>query len=221
MAPTLRSRIKSLLSSGLVQRRLCALAAGSVLLTFDDGPHPDITPAVLERLKRHRARAVFFVVGQRIARAPHLLRRIEHEGHLLGNHSFLHMRAKSLGFWGYRHDVSCCQTAIAKQMGSVPALFRPPFGELSPTTMLVARSLGLSPILWSLDTNDWRCRTSQDAEAVAERMLRVVQGREIMLLHDDHPGVLTILDRVLPVLQERGLDVEQGWATVSRPPLAA
>src|SRR5262245_26583629 len=65
----------------LVQRLPNAAPANSVLLTFDDGPHPEVTPAVLQRLGAYRARAVFFIVGKRIRRAPHLLDRIQIEGH--------------------------------------------------------------------------------------------------------------------------------------------
>jgi peptidoglycan/xylan/chitin deacetylase (PgdA/CDA1 family) len=203
MFATLRSRIKQAVRASVAPCRLAA--PGGVLLTFDDGPHPDVTPAVLDRLKQYGTRGLFFVVGRRIARAPHLLARIEREGHLLGNHSFLHVPASRLGLWGYAHDLECCQTAVAARIGTRPTLFRPPFGELSSTTLLAARYCGLHPVYWTLDAQDWRCRTPDDAIGVAERIVATVKAREIVLLHDDHPDVLTILDRLLPVLQQRDL----------------
>lgn len=198
MTATLRSRIKDSLPSVVWRSRLEPESGDSVLLTFDDGPHPDVTPAVLDRLRDYHVPAVFFVVGRRVAAAPHLLRRIEAEGHEIGNHSFLHVASRRLGFWGYRHDLQCCQEVVTGRTGRRPTLFRPPFGELSPTTLAAAHSLGLRPVGWSLDVEDWRCRTPATARGAAERLLREVRGRDIVLLHDDHEGVLTILDRVLP-----------------------
>jgi peptidoglycan/xylan/chitin deacetylase (PgdA/CDA1 family) len=199
-----------LLLAGLCPRRLGAEYGDSVLLTFDDGPHSRITPAVLDRLAAYDTRAIFFVVGRRIAAAPALLRRIEGAGHVIGNHSFRHERGKHLGFRGYRADLRRCQHAIHAETGQFPVLFRPPFGERSPTTLLAARSLGLSPVTWSLDAEDWRCRTAAEAVPTAERLVQAVRPRDVVLLHDDHEGVLTILDRLLPVLQERGLDLASG-----------
>jgi peptidoglycan/xylan/chitin deacetylase (PgdA/CDA1 family) len=191
-------------------RRLGPDAARSVLLTFDDGPHPRVTPAVLDRLRQYEARAVFFVVGRRVAAAPRLLCRIRDEGHLLGNHGFLHVRAERLGFWGYQQDLHSGQEVIAAQTGERPTLFRPPFGQLSPTTVTAARGLGLRLMGWSLDSQDWSCRTAEAAQRAAEQLLQEVQPRDIVLLHDDHDGVVRILDRVLPALKAQGLELTSG-----------
>lgn len=210
------ARIKDQILSSVALRRLGPEVPGTVLLTFDDGPHPRVTPAVLDRLAAHGARAVFFVIGRRIANAPELLHRIEAEGHVIGNHSFRHERGAALGFRGYRADVRACQEAIHEHTGRGPVLFRPPFGERSLTTLLAARSLGLRPMLWSLDEQDWRCRTHDTAGPTAERMIAKVQSRDVVLLHDDHDGVLTILDRMLPVLCDRGFDLARGVAGLTR-----
>jgi peptidoglycan/xylan/chitin deacetylase (PgdA/CDA1 family) len=208
----LRERIRELWWAGVCMRRLGSAASGSVLLTFDDGPHPRITPAVLDRLAEHGARGVFFIVGRRIARAPELLRRIVGAGHIIGNHSFQHERARCVGLRAYCRDLCRCQTAVIEQTGRAPVLFRPPFGEVSATTVLAARWHGLRPVAWSLDSEDWQYRTPEDAPRTVERVLANVRARDVILLHDDHLGVLAILDRLLPSLKERGLDLARGAA---------
>ncbi|MFL5330624.1 MAG: polysaccharide deacetylase family protein [Gemmataceae bacterium] len=169
-------------------------------MTFDDGPCPDVTPAVLDRLRDFGARAVFFLVGKRVQSHPDLARRIVDEGHRVGNHSFAHAEPP---FWPrrYRNDVLQCQRTIQTAMGTTPTLFRPPFGRLRPSTILAPRSLGLHVVGWSVDTHDWRCRSDAEAKKIAQG-LNVV-ARDIILLHDDNPCVVPILDAILPELRRR------------------
>jgi peptidoglycan/xylan/chitin deacetylase (PgdA/CDA1 family) len=95
----------------------------SVLLTFDDGPHPDVTPAVLDRLRTYQARALFFIVGSRIEKAPEMLNRILAEGHRIGNHSFEHRLEKDPRLISYYFDVRRCQSQLAQLTGTTPAFF--------------------------------------------------------------------------------------------------
>jgi peptidoglycan/xylan/chitin deacetylase (PgdA/CDA1 family) len=182
--------------------RLRTRGAGSqrVLLTFDDGPHPEHTPAVLDRLAAHGVRAAFFLVGSRIASAPHLPQRIASAGHVVGNHTFSHRR---FGWWersGPLDDVTRCQELLP-----AATWFRPPLGRLTPGLWRAARRHGLRVVNWSLDSNDWRCRGESDARACAAEVLASVRPGDIILFHDDRPWVAAILDVVLPELRERGL----------------
>lgn len=207
-----RGQAKRLLPARMVRRRLPADAGRTVLLTFDDGPHPRVTPAVLDRLRAHGARAVFFVVGKNVGRAPEMLGRIVHEGHVLGNHSHDHERKGPLDLGGWRRDLLRCQAVVEQGVGIRPHLFRPPCGCLSLASLYAPWSLGLSTVTWSVDCNDWRCRTPEAAGAVATAILDNVAARDIILLHDDNACVLTILDRILPVLVSRQLDLSRGAA---------
>jgi peptidoglycan-N-acetylglucosamine deacetylase len=207
-----RSQVKRLLPARLVRRRLPAAATPTLLLTFDDGPHPQVTPAVLDRLAAHGARAVFFVVGKHVARAPELLERIVREGHVLGNHSHDHERKGPLDVAGWRRDLLRCQEAIAQHAGVQAQLFRPPYGYLAPAGLYAAWSLQLRTLTWSVDLNDWSCRTPETAAQLAAEILARVATRDIVLLHDDNPSVLTILDRILPELTSRGFDLRGGAA---------
>jgi peptidoglycan/xylan/chitin deacetylase (PgdA/CDA1 family) len=187
----------------LLLRRLPPSAGRDVLLTFDDGPHRRVTPQVLDRLREYGVRAVFFVVGRRIEQAPELLRRIVTEGHAIGNHSFRHERVRPLDLLGYRRDLLRCQALIERHSGTRPRLFRPPFGQLSPASLAAPLSLGLRTVGWSLDSGDWRCKTAAGAQQAADSILQRLMPRDIVLLHDDNPAVLTILDRILPVMTLR------------------
>ena len=177
-----------------------AAEVGRVRLTFDDGPHPAFTPAVLDRLAAFGHAAAFFLVGNRVAAAPHLTAAIHTAGHVLGNHTYSHPRlpwrdaARSLA------ELSRCRDAVPQATH-----FRPPFGRLTPGLWRAARRLGLVLAGWSLDAHDWRCRTPADAVACARRVAAAARPGDVILLHDDRPTVLPLLDELLPRLRERGL----------------
>jgi len=192
-----KNKIKDLIPRGLLVRNLKPEARNSVLLTFDDGPDAKVTPAVLERLRRRQAKAVFFVVGRRIGDAPEVLRMIHEEGHLIGNHSFAHANRMQPWFVGYYRDIMRCQRLVEKTAGIRPRLFRPPFGRLSPTTLMAPRLAGLRTVNWSLDSHDWQCRTVEQAQQAAQNADSEIVGGDIILMHDDHPFVLDILDILL------------------------
>ena len=168
-----------------------------VLLTFDDGPHPERTPAVLERLAAFAVRAAFFFVGNRIA-DPALVARVAAAGHLLGNHTFAHTAPR--GSAAARAEVSACQALVPGA-----TLFRAPLGKLTPALWRAARREGLECVHWSLDSGDWRCRTETAARTCASEVLELVRAGDVILFHDDHARVLPILDAALPVLKENGL----------------
>jgi peptidoglycan/xylan/chitin deacetylase (PgdA/CDA1 family) len=182
--------------------RLRTRKAGSqrVLLTFDDGPHPEYTPAVLDRLAAHGISAAFFLVGSRITAASHLPQRIASAGHVVGNHTFSHRRFGWCERSGPLADVTRCQALLPGA-----TWFRPPLGRLTPGVWLAARRHGLRIMNWSLDSNDWRCRSESDARTCAVEVLESVRPGDIILFHDDRPWTCAILDMVLPGLRERHL----------------
>jgi peptidoglycan/xylan/chitin deacetylase (PgdA/CDA1 family) len=171
-----------------------------VTLTFDDGPHPVHTPAVLDRLRRYRTRATFYLIGERVATAPHLPESIAADGHALGNHTFAHPRFDTLARSEPVRELTRCQDLVP-----LAATFRPPFGRLTPGVLLAARSLGLPVVLWSIDSGDWQCRSAADAVACAHQVLELVRPGDIVLLHDDRPWIELILDILLPGLVRAGL----------------
>jgi peptidoglycan/xylan/chitin deacetylase (PgdA/CDA1 family) len=191
-----------------------------ILLTFDDGPHPEVTEGVLDRLRDHRARAVFFVVGEFIDRAPSLLRRALAEGHVIGNHTFSHP-ARQPWLASYVRDVARCQRAVEGATGHRPCLFRPPLGRLSPASCLAPKFLGLKSVYWSVDSADWRLHFESGARECVERLTTAVGPGDVLLLHDDHPGVLSVLDELLPILVARGYDLASAIRHVAPGPALA
>jgi peptidoglycan/xylan/chitin deacetylase (PgdA/CDA1 family) len=211
--------VKASLPRVVTARRLRPCPTRAVLLTFDDGPDPEVTPAVLDRLEAQQARAVFFVIGYCVDRAPHLVREILERGHQIGNHSWSHPYTfPSQGrppLFKYYRDLRECQKVIQRSTGVVPRLFRPPGGRLTPATLLVPRLLGMRCVTWSCDVNDLACESASDAMTAADRLLASVHSGDILLLHDTSHHVLHLLDRLLPQLRAAGYDLACGTEYLS------
>jgi peptidoglycan/xylan/chitin deacetylase (PgdA/CDA1 family) len=206
-----RANTKRAIKQTLSWSRLNGGLKDAVLLTFDDGPHPESTPVVLQLLKEYNARAVFFIVGARIQRAPHLLNRIIDEGHALGNHSYSHPLGKQFWFGSYLKDLMRCQNAIEQLTRERPKFFRPPLGTLSLTSLVAPRLLGLTTLLWSVNASDWGLRSATEARRAADRLSEELIAKparnDIVLMHDDHPYVGQILERILPQLAEHNCNL--------------
>lgn len=173
---------------------------GGVTLTFDDGPHPVHTAAVLDRLDRFGLTATFFVLGDRVPGCADLLRRMPRAGHQIGNHTASHPKPTWFGFRRAWAELDRCQRAVTAATGTPPALFRPPMGRWSPPLRLACRAHRLRPAGWTLDSGDWRVRSDADAGRCGEELLRAVRPGDVILLHDYHPWAGRILDVLLPGL---------------------
>lgn len=214
--PGLRAAVKRLTPRALFTSRLRPDAGRHVMLTFDDGPSREVTPLVLDLLDAYGARAVFFVVGRRARRMPEILRETSRRGHVIGNHSQLHLADYVLGgprltLARYYRDCQRCQNVVACCMGTPPRLFRPPGGRVSPTTLLVPRLLGMRAVGWSVEVGDWGFRTDSQAREGAASLLARMQPLDIVLLHDNNPRVLPLLEDLLPALRARGLELDGGF----------
>jgi peptidoglycan/xylan/chitin deacetylase (PgdA/CDA1 family) len=165
-----------------------------VALTFDDGPDPQFTPAVLDVLAEHRLRATFFVVGRRVRRHPAIVERIADEGHVLGSHSFSHPDARRLTVRRLHADYADGRAALEDVVGAPVPLFRPPNGTLDLKGAAVVGRLALTPWLWSVDPADWHPDTDEDQ--IVERC-RAATGGDVVLLHDglERPLARRALDR--------------------------
>ncbi|HEY6641334.1 polysaccharide deacetylase family protein [Povalibacter sp.] len=182
-----------------------------VALTFDDGPDPAVTPAVLDILGAADARGTFFTIGRYLQRHAAIGQRIVDERHELGNHSWQHSRLQN--FYGPRahtEDLARNTSIIQKLTGSDrEPLYRPPVGLKSPALARVATRRELTIVAWSLHSRDTVIR---DPRAVAARVLRKIQPGDIVLLHDGHDiegarrhVVLDALPLILDGLRQQGL----------------
>ncbi|WP_436996263.1 polysaccharide deacetylase family protein [Streptomyces sp. enrichment culture] len=186
---------------------------GRVALTFDDGPDPGTTPLFLRALDRLSVRATFFVLGERLERAPALGRRIVAEGHELAVHGWRHDPP-----WTPRpvrdlREVARAAALVADVAGRRPLWYRPPYGVLTGGRWAAARAAGLRPVLWSAWGRDW----TADASPVSVRaeVARGLRGGATVLLHDSDtmcaPGswraALGALPGLIADCRERGLVV--------------
>jgi peptidoglycan-N-acetylglucosamine deacetylase len=206
----LKNIIKKSIPRFLLTSRLRQSDLPYILLTFDDGPDPETTPSVLERLRLYNVRSVFFIPGCRIHKAPHLLSKILEDGHIIGNHSYIHSNNKQPGFLEYVKDLKKCQKEIEQHTGISPDVFRPPGGRLSIESLLIPQLLNMRTVTWSLDVEDWKCRVPEKANECAREILRSITPGDIVLLHDDNHLILHILDMILPVLIDRKYDLSGG-----------
>jgi peptidoglycan-N-acetylglucosamine deacetylase len=159
--------------------------AGSVALTFDDGPHPEGTPAILEILAERRARATFFVVGEQVERHPGICEEILAAGHSIGVHGHRHRNQLRLTPRQFALDLDRALETVGPFTGEGAALYRPPYGIFSPAGLRIVRSRSLRSLLWSRWAHDWRARIAPESIA-AEATEALGQG-DVILLHDaDH-----------------------------------
>ncbi|RCG20660.1 polysaccharide deacetylase family protein [Streptomyces diacarni] len=173
-------------------------------LTFDDGPHPVHTPALLEVLRRHGVQATFFVVGENAAVFPELLHDIAAEGHVVANHSYSHRQLTRLRTKDIESELSRTSELIDRVLGVPPTWCRAPYGDWHAPSLKICARLGMEPMGWSLDTRDWsRPGTTTIVRAVLDK----ATPGAIVLQHDGGgPREQTVqaVDRYLPVLLEQG-----------------
>jgi peptidoglycan-N-acetylglucosamine deacetylase len=186
-----------------------AVGPDRVALTIDDGPDPQVTPAVLDLLARHRVRATFFCIGERIVRHPELAQRITREGHEIGNHTAHHSYRFSLfGPAAIRREIAAAQADIQAVCNVKPRFFRAPAGLRNPFLQPCLTEQGLQLASWTRRGYD---TVTGDAERVLRRLTRDLKAGDILLLHDGRaartpdgmPVILAVLPRLLPVLADR------------------
>jgi peptidoglycan-N-acetylglucosamine deacetylase len=186
---------------------------GAAALTFDDGPHPHGTPAVLAILERLGVRATFFLVGEQVQRDPALAAEIVAAGHEVGVHCHRHRNLLRLAPAQVRRDLVRAEASIVSAVGATPRLYRPPYGVLTTAGLVHARSRGWQPLLWTHWGHDWRSRATP--ASIAAEATAALRGGDVVLLHDaDHysaPGswrrTVAALPRVVEEIDRAGLTV--------------
>lgn len=199
------------LGSNWTRLPAAAAARGEIALTIDDGPDPVVTPAVLDLLERHGARATFFCIGTQAARYPALCREIVRRGHGIENHSQTHGYGFALqGPRGFLRELQKAQQTLAAITGETPAFFRAPAGLRNPCLDPVLQRLNLQLASWSRRAYDTR---NGDAQAVLRILTRSLMAGDILLLHDRHaaltaqgtPVILEVLPSLLAAIAQARL----------------
>jgi peptidoglycan/xylan/chitin deacetylase (PgdA/CDA1 family) len=172
-----------------------------VALTFDDGPKPGVTEALLDVLKRLGVKATFFVIGQHVVQYPDLTRQIAEAGMELANHSFTHPNLKTLSPQAIARQLMATQAAIEWATGQVPRFLRPPGGDENEKVAKVAHAWGLTLCMWTIDAYDAELVGSMEA---AEHVARSARPGAIVLMHNGKMSTVQALPSLVKTLRRRG-----------------
>lgn len=192
-----RQSVKWCLAQALPHDRLIVSGGrtAGIFLTFDDGPHPQHTPELLDALARYEIPATFFVLGKHAQAYPEIVERIAAEGHTLGNHTWTHSDPNQLSRAEFAAELQRTDELIERITGTPPQLMRPPKGKLTLGKMQECWRRGLSIALWSCDPRDY------SVESADQLWRRIEPGRprqgDVVLLHDIHPFATRILPRLV------------------------
>ena len=170
-----------------------------IFLTFDDGPHPDITPAVLKILKDNDVKATFFCVGDNVKKYPEIYKDILSEGHRTGNHTFNHLNGWKTDNKTYIDNV----LKAGEYIGST--LFRPPYGKIK-RSQIKRLKKDFEIIMWSVLTYDFRKKTSP--EKCLQNSFKGLKNGSIVVFHDNikaEKNLFYALPRFIKTAKEKGL----------------
>jgi peptidoglycan-N-acetylglucosamine deacetylase len=179
-------------------------AAPEIALTFDDGPNPVFTTQILRVLDDYGVKATFFCIGEQAREYPELVQQIQQAGDALGVHGWNHTALTKLSPDEIDQQLHSASIAIQQATGTTPTVFRPPYGSTDQTVVDVASALGLTQVLWSVDTDDWQ---RPGTEAIVNAVLTHAHNGGVILMHDgggDRSETVAALPQIITALQQRG-----------------
>ena len=180
----------------------CHVDGSFIAMTFDDGPHAQNTPRLLDMLKERGIKATFFLVGENAAEYPQIVKRIVAEGHELGNHSWSHPQLSKMTDDAVHQQLEKTQDAIVAGGGVIPKIMRPPYGAFTERQRRWCNGeFGYKVILWDVDPLDWKVRNA--AHVQSEILGHTVPG-SIILSHDIHKTTVDAMPATLDGLAAKG-----------------
>ncbi len=191
-----------------------------IAMTYDDGPHPQNTPRLLDMLRERNIKATFYVIGRSVNLYPQITRRIVAEGHEIGNHTWTHPNLKKLSNAAVRSELNRTRDIIVSTCGVKPRTMRPPYGALRQDQRAwIYKEYGYPTILWSVDPEDWK---RPGISVVTSRIVNNTRNGGIVLAHDLHKSTIDAMPGTLDGLLRKGFK----FVTVSQllalsPPTAA
>ena len=174
----------------------------NIAITFDDGPHPEITPKVLDVLREEGVKASFFVIGREAEKHPDLVQQIVDDGHVVGNHTYNHAYVFSKN--KAEKQVTEGQRIIQNIIGKTPTYFRPPFGVMNPKIADAVKKEKCAIIGWDLRSQDGRIRTK---EATIKRVKNNLQKATVLLFHDTNPTTPDALREIIHLCKQNGMKI--------------
>ncbi len=169
-----------------------------IALTFDDGPHPVYTPLLLDGLAKRKVKATFFITGENAEAYPELVKRMQEEGHLIGNHTYSHIQLTRENRDKFKGELKKTNEIIEEITGQGVPYVRPPYGSWDKS---FEKELNMIPVLWNIDPLDWCCH---DASCVIRKVESAAGEDAIILLHDSYPSTVTAALQIVDDLQKQG-----------------
>ena len=177
------------------------LKGKEIALTFDDGPHPAYTPAILEILRREHIPATFFLVGSQAEKYPELVRAELAAGHSVANHTYHHVSLPKIPQLFVADEIKACGDVLKAVTGKPPRLFRPPGGEYNRSVAEAAAALGYTMVLWTDDPGDY---ASPGEDVILQRTLDKASDGGIILIHDGIQQTINVLPQMIETLKKQG-----------------
>lgn len=185
----------------ILESDLVPTATGKfIALTFDDGPNPATTPAILKTLAEQQVKSTFFMVGTGASAYPALAKEVLEKGHEIGNHSYDHPQLNTLSPAQMTDQITRTNDAIYSATGKLPDFIRPPYGAVSTT---VGATLPMPLIQWDIDTDDW---ATNDVAAIIDKVRASAHPGAIILMHDTHPQSVAALPGIISYLKQEGYE---------------
>lgn len=181
-----------------------------IAMTFDDGPHPQNTPRLLDMLRERNIKATFYVIGRSVNMYPEIVRRMAAEGHEIGNHTWTHRNLTGLSSASIRNEMDSTRDVIISACGVEPLTMRPPYGALRESQRVsIFKEYGYPTIMWDVDPKDWQ---RPGVSVVTSRILEKTRNGSIVLAHDLHKPTVDAMPETLDGLLKRGFQ----FVTVSQ-----
>jgi peptidoglycan-N-acetylglucosamine deacetylase len=188
--------------SGKFVHNKCLVDDSYVAISFDDGPHPTLTPKLLDLLKDRNVKATFYVIGKNVVQYPEIVQRMIDEGHEVGNHTWNHPALTKLSSVAVADEIQKTTKAIIDACGTAPTTMRPPYGATNAAlNKRMSQEFGLPVILWSVDPQDWKIRR---ASHVSNHLIQNTSVGDILLAHDIHASTVDAMPATLDALLAKG-----------------
>lgn len=172
-----------------------------IALTFDDGPHPDLTLKLLDILKRENVKATFFVIGKMVQKNPELLKSIADDGHCIGNHTFSHVTLTKIPVPDILAEYRATNDIVQQVLKRKVRFCRPPGGDYDPDVIQAATDCGMETVLWTDDPGDY---ANPGTNVIEERTLAKLSNGGIILLHDGVKETLDVLPQIIEYAKRQG-----------------
>lgn len=171
-----------------------------IALTFDDGPHPIYTEMLLDGLRERGVKVTFFVVGENAKKYPELIRKMDQDGHLIGNHTYTHMALNTQNATQFEQEILMTNRLLKEITGKDVQYVRPPYGLWKKS---YEEKWNLLPILWNIDPRDW---SVQNTDKIVQHVVGRAEDFGIILLHDSYKTSVESALQIIDILRQQGYE---------------